>query len=324
MCLSSVTPPRKVIRSYRATNSAEYRLVGPTLDLASNTFTIPIPDDISQATGGRLKFSRQGDRFSNAAFWDGTGIICVNRFAWTGYGVPTVCKVMLPDWMAENRTIGTIQSSDPQGVILQLPKEAIQSSNRIVLTLPANIYIGDMHLEVDFPAGYTGSYTAPVPWFGNSLSGPSFHPAAGIVVGPALRLGKIGGAKLWEPQGLRKAMADPAGVTVNTMMVVVEGEVDAAVGLEMFGKATGILRIELQLDRKVVQTWTFPSPGVLYYYFMTEIDVAGIAPGVHEIFAIAYDASGAASMPSYSFPTNILNNRPTYVGAYFPARITVT
>lgn len=319
---SSVSGPQKVIRSYRATNSADYKLAGPTLDLSTYSFTISIPDDISQATGGRLKCSRQGDALSNNMFWDGSGIFCFNSLAWTIYGTPTICKIMMPGWRPADPTIGTIESSDPQSVILQLNKSSIRAENKIVVSLPANMYLGDIHLEVDYPAGYAGAYTPPTPWFGN-LTAPAFHPAAAVAVGPHARINNIGGATLWESPGFLKAMTTPGGIPVNTTMVSVEGEVTTDVGLMSFGKAIGIVRVELQLDKQVVQTWTFPLPGVHYHYFSTNVDLTGVAPGTHELFLKAYDSAGMASIPEYDFPTGLFS-RPIYVGAYLPARITVT
>lgn len=318
-----MTPPNRSIRNYVATNSAAYQLAGPTLPSSTYTFTISVPDDFTKATAARLKFSRQGDAYSNNLFWNGQTIVCFNSVAFTVYGDPAVCKIMAPGWAAVNSTIGEVETSDPQGLILTLPKSAIKAQNTVVISLVANMYIGDVHLELDFPANYSGTYTKPEPWFG-TLSGPGYHPAASLTIGPTAKLSMIGDATLWKEDGMRRALKDPKGVEVKGTMLDVEGEVDSAIGLQAFGKATGIVRVELQLDKKVVQTWTFPYPGVGYWYFLTKVDLSNVPPGTHELFVIAYDSAGVASVPDYDYPSGILDDRKMWFGAYYPARFTLS
>ncbi|KAI9026743.1 hypothetical protein DFJ74DRAFT_661786 [Hyaloraphidium curvatum] len=318
---SSVSPARRVVRSYRGTNDANYRLAGPTLDVSEFTYSVSIPDDLSQATAARLKFSRQGDRNSNERFWDGTAVVCFNDRAYTVWGQPTVCTAMVPGWTPVNRTIGPVASGDPQGVILQLPAAALRASNRIIISLPANMWVGDVHVEVDFPAGYAGAYTPPRPWFGD-LPAPTFHPGRNVASGPMAKLTRIAGNLLWETPGLYAAMVAPGGIPVGSTMLLVEGEADSSIGFQVMGRAVGVVRIELQLDRRTVRTWTFPSPGIQYYYWSMELDVSDLAPGPHELHTVAYDEEGRISIPNYDFP-NILPDRKLYPGAYMPAKITI-
>jgi hypothetical protein len=302
---TSVTGPTRVVRQYRGTNSAAYRLVGPTLSDASNTFTIAIPDSIAGATAARVKFSRQGDSASNNRFWQGDAIVCFNSLAWRIYGQSTTCRRLLAGAPAEDRSIGPIDNSDPQGLILQVPVSSLQASNTLRIQLPANMYIGDILIEVEFPAGYAGPYTPPTPWFGQ-LSGPVFHPAAVVQVGPTARLTSLGSATLWRREGMELAMKTAGGVVVpGSTMLSVDGEVDSTVGLQTFGRTFGIVLVQLLVDRQIVQTWTFPSPGVPYFYISSEIDTGKLAAGVHEISIVAYDTAGLVSVPQYDFPNSM-------------------
>lgn len=318
---TSVSGKTRVTRQYRATNSATYRLVGPTLPDAENTFVIAMPDSIAGAKAARVKFSRQGDANSNWLFWSGSPIICFNSIARKIYGTPTTCHRLVTGTSVVDRTIGEIEFSDPHGVIFELPVSSIRPVNNLVIQLPANMYIGDVLLELDYPPNWNGTYTPPQPWFGN-LTGPSFHPSASIQVGPTARLTKIGDTILWRADGLSEAMKTPGGIPVTGTMLTIEGEVDSTVGLQAFGRAFGIIRIELQVDKKTVQTWTFPAPGVPYYYVSTDVDVSGLALGVHEVFILAYESTGMISIPAYDFPS-VLHERPMYFGSYIPARFTI-
>jgi hypothetical protein len=68
----------------------------------------------------------------------------------------------------------------------------------------AHVYIGNVHIEVDFPLGSSPPYTSPAMWYGKVLEGPVFHPGASKKMGfdscelfsrlqlyPSLTLGRV-------------------------------------------------------------------------------------------------------------------------------------
>lgn len=47
----------------------------------------------------------------------------------------------------------------------------------------AHMFIGNVHIEVDFPSGSSPPYTPAPMWYGKTLSGPSYHPASKYKIG---------------------------------------------------------------------------------------------------------------------------------------------
>ncbi|KAI9019687.1 hypothetical protein DFJ74DRAFT_674044 [Hyaloraphidium curvatum] len=319
---TSVSGVQRVVRQYRGTNSAAYRLVGPTLSTQANTFTIAIPDPFDRATGARVKFSRHGDSWSERRFMDGDAIICFNSLAYTVWGRNTTCRRLIMGSPPVNTTMGRIQSANPRGYILEVPASALLPTNTLTIQLPANMMIGDVLVEVEYPPGYDGPYTQPQPWF-PPLVRPSFHPSSWVQVGPGAMIARVGEQNvLWFDGPQRQAFATPEGFVISTPMILLQLQAHTAFGLQTFGKTYGIVRLELQVDQRTVQTWTFPAPGVSYLYFSTEVDLGGLSKGQHELFVVAWDSQGVPSVPDYDVPP-VISDKQMWFGGYQPVRITV-
>lgn len=301
-----------VTHTYKiAGGSAKYLPIG--LGWANhNNMTFQIPDSLNGALSARLHYGYSGSYISDDLVRE--------------YLVLNGNRVNLFD----SRVV-----VDGQGIIAPVNLSMIRTgTNTLRWRLPRHeTRVGNLRLEIDFPADNEPSYTQPATWF-NLTKASGYHPVW-TKAGLQTTIGSVGPYGTG-PQGdggppfLFAPDDSPQGANLEYNQTYrITYSIRCGIQLVAFGKCTGAQNVTLYLRNLsdptnpiVLQQYIFPPvPGTTNVHGVTnwgssfDFKTSDYKWGVsYELYAISYDSSGTPSIPDY-----FDGNHTT--GEHFPAYI---
>ena len=277
-----------------STDTHNYRVDGfgndfKSLSASAATYTLNIPDSIAGAKAVRLHYTLQMGKDSWYRY-DPSDNVVVNGQKLTmleGKG-----------WNGD-----AVTSINPYSIVQSLPVSAFKTGANTITFSCQSCGVLNIHAEFDFAKGTAPAYTQP---------GELPLPSDAGTVGPAATFVKIGAQEIAIHGNIDEADAKKVYSVGGSVPVVIaaNGEIE----LNATGKNTGIVRVEMFLDRKTI--WRQDIKNAPSLKLTYDLDTLRIPNGRHELFFVAYGSSGQASIPDYF-------EGHTYSGQYWPMLIDV-
>jgi hypothetical protein len=249
--------------------------------------TVTIPDSIDGATATRLMYTLQmpGNQWYSYSPLDG---VLVNG-----------ARFPMPEPVGPSTSIAdTVSTINPYTQVITLPPGAVHTGANTVAFQCAHCGVIDTHIEFDFLAGNAPAYTQPM----------TMMPAMPVPP-PGAYIATINGQ--WSGIAGLVSQQTPKPASGTLMLGLVA---DDNIAMDATGKTPGLARVDLQVDKAVVQSW--PANGTPRFALTYALDTTQLADGLHEVYLVAYDAAGRASTPDY-------DSADANPGDYYPVTLDV-
>lgn len=276
------------------------RVAPPFLTDATLARSINIPDPIEGATAARLMLTLQADP-SGGYEWSPDDRVSVNGTV-LGVPEPTGARLASTDLVTEE---------SPYSLVLPLSAATLQQGSNAVVVSMHLAQVLNLHLEVDFPAGYSGTYTVPARLAGHADATATPAP---IKVGPGVTMNSVGRDKT------DKLLAGPAVEAARRSLVVagrqeVDVDYQEEAALNGTGRIEGVSRLEFLIDGRVVETRrTDLQVGSPAGSARFGLDTTRLSEGRHTIEVRAVDVNGTLSIPDYEASATVSGeSRPLHI-----------
>lgn len=271
-----------VTHNYKLTNAGTDYVEANRGSGTVPTVKLNIPDSIDGSVARRLMFTLQMADFSSYA-WSPNDRVLVNGVSIAIPQPKSPISTLLSDF---------ISNISPFSVVLQVPDGVLKQGENTISFEAQETGILNIHAEFDFPANGTAAYTPPVQAAAGSVL-PAMPP-----VGANLAITNVGQQKvdvyaesIWEAKNFNPTVSGiiPVGV-----------EASNATALEATGTNSGIIFMELMVDRRAVMSIRTdsqsPSPSVSHTF---SLDTRQLTNGTHEIYVRTFDPKCTPSITEY-------------------------
>jgi Carbohydrate binding domain len=243
----------------------------------SKSASLNIPDAISgQQTAERLMFSVMAYQYGDVV--NDTDSVTVNG-----------TKFTIPKPKSGNISVADlVQPLAAWTVTVPLPKGTLkQGANNLQYSLKNRLYVFNVHAEVDYPSGSVPAYTQP-----NRAKVTASGIPALPDIGPGATFTKVGSKAVdinWD--------------SANNPTYPVSGAVDISFEVDNFvamighGKNPGISRVDVLMDKKVIQS--IDVGGTVAHNGVFKLNTTQFSNGYHEFFVKAFNPAGTPSFPQY-------------------------
>ncbi|KAI9026744.1 hypothetical protein DFJ74DRAFT_518258 [Hyaloraphidium curvatum] len=282
-------PVQGNVLDYPYSTQATYRRVVPGQQLA---FAVDINAEPTGAASILLHFS-YANFGGKPPMWEWRNALCVlapgraNGVAMNVYGFVGVrsipCSSAAAAGAAE-QTAGQVAAQFgapgawPGTWIVRLdPAWVARGTNVFLFDLLGPVLVGDLHVELTYPAASVPAYAPAAHWLAPFLTASNPEPtAAWLGTGPAAGLARVQGVEVWgnHPLFFR------TGLRVNSTVLQVEWEAGTALAGRIRGAEfaqRGVARVELLVAGQVAQRYTYPRPGMGYVYGWADVDLVPLA-----------------------------------------------
>lgn len=296
--------------------------------VSSPNFKVYIPDSLAGITAARLMFTMHAETNSPNIVTP-VDIVKINGVSIGAIPPPS-------EGSLANTAISSFEAG--RAFIMNLDPTQLQTwlsaSQNLTVTFvvpsgsPSRFRIGNIHVEVDYPAGTTPPYTPPTPWYGALTAAGNFHPVYQTLqekIGPAYYITSISPYYVYKygDQGLALAKSS-SGISIPynqtvTLNMVIHNEIE----ITGYGKGYPISTVNVLSNNQTipgVTQVTLPGTQSVTTIGFT-FNTASLGPlgGTYGLQPIITNTNGAPALPNFVIALD--GKLGSRTGDYLPFKI---
>lgn len=294
----------------------------------SLNFQVYIPDNLAGITAARLMFTVHAE-YNSPTIVTAVDIVKLNGVSIGAIPPPT-------EGSLATAAISSFEAGRAFSISLN-PTQLIQLltlNKNLTVTFvvpsgsPTRIRVGNLHIEVDYPAGTNPPYTPPTPWFGTLTAAGSYHPIMQTLqekIGPAYWV--TGLAPHYSYKYVDQALAfgkSSAGVSILynatvTMGLVIHNEIE----ITGYGTGSAVGTVNLLCNNAsipgVSQVNLPGTQSVLKAFFTFNTASLGPKGVTYQLMPVITNSKGAPALPNFVIALD--GKLGSRTGDYLPFRI---